>query len=372
MVVVAHAPVLGGASYAGGLAGFEVNLGVGVWIFFSVSGFLIAGPFLRALMGGSPLPPIRRYARRRAARIIPAYWVAFAVLLALSKGRLVTSWWQIPVHALLVQGLVPNELQKVYFVAWTLSLEAIFYVLVPVAALAIRRAVRGRPVSPGALAAVIGGIWLLAIVESVIVAVASPLHGFRPLPGAVQILDLASPMACFCPGMLVYIAEAAQRRDGRWFRAYDALAGRPYLTLPLAVALFYASTRLHFETSHLAFEMGSPLHGVASGLVLATALRSVSLRPATNLLAPIGLFSYGIYLWHWVVIQSILQQHGQLFPGAAKSRLLADLVIVLALALPLGAASWLAVERPLIRRTTGWERRPQAAPPEPAAAAATT
>jgi peptidoglycan/LPS O-acetylase OafA/YrhL len=48
----------------------------GVVLFFSVSGFLIAGPFLRALLHGNELPATRAYVARRAARILPAYWVA--------------------------------------------------------------------------------------------------------------------------------------------------------------------------------------------------------------------------------------------------------------------------------------------------------
>ena len=59
MVLVSHAPQLGGHDPVG-LAKLAPRLGVGVWIFFAASGYLIAGPFLRALLEGRATPPVRR------------------------------------------------------------------------------------------------------------------------------------------------------------------------------------------------------------------------------------------------------------------------------------------------------------------------
>ena len=56
------------------------NGGAGIWLFFALSGYLIGAPFLRALRDGTPLPSLAGYAVRRGARVLPAYWVAFAAL----------------------------------------------------------------------------------------------------------------------------------------------------------------------------------------------------------------------------------------------------------------------------------------------------
>ena len=61
----------------GGLGGFAAELyGVlletGLAVFFVLSGYLIAAPFLRALLDGEPMPSLRSYAARRFARIVPA------------------------------------------------------------------------------------------------------------------------------------------------------------------------------------------------------------------------------------------------------------------------------------------------------------
>src|SRR4051794_31497697 len=85
MVLVAHAVVLSvgaGSAHLSRTAGDTVAfLSNGVWLFFALSGYLIAGPFLRALAEGRRQPPVRSYAIRRAARILPAYWVALAAVL---------------------------------------------------------------------------------------------------------------------------------------------------------------------------------------------------------------------------------------------------------------------------------------------------
>src|SRR3954447_19054048 len=58
---------------------FGVHLDVAVPIFFAVSGFLLYRPFLSATLAGRPLS-VRAYAWRRVVRIVPAYWVALAVI----------------------------------------------------------------------------------------------------------------------------------------------------------------------------------------------------------------------------------------------------------------------------------------------------
>lgn len=51
----------------------------GVSVFFVLSGFLLSRPFWLALDKGQPLPSLRLYAMRRAARILPGFWLALTV-----------------------------------------------------------------------------------------------------------------------------------------------------------------------------------------------------------------------------------------------------------------------------------------------------
>jgi peptidoglycan/LPS O-acetylase OafA/YrhL len=105
-----------------------------VVLFFALSGYLVGGPFLRSLLaGGRPVNPVV-YAVRRVARILPGYWFALAAMLALLATGTGFSMWQVPVHAMLLQNFVPGpESIALLGVAWTLGIEALFYVAMPVA-----------------------------------------------------------------------------------------------------------------------------------------------------------------------------------------------------------------------------------------------
>jgi peptidoglycan/LPS O-acetylase OafA/YrhL len=357
MVLVSHAGLLA-LTEPVGLAKQASRLGVGVWIFFAASGYLIAGPFLRALLDGRGIPSARRYALRRAVRILPAYWVALAAILLLVTGSALSHWWQLPVHALLLHGLVPGELKSFYLVAWSLAVEAIFYILVPLGAWGATRLARGKAVPLDRLVVGVLALWSVAVAISVSLAVAFPLQPGRELPGGVQVLDLVGSLANFCPGMLVFLAVTAGADSApRWWRRYVAVASRPPPTLAFAAALLLVATQLPFQTNRLAAAAQGPLLGIASGLILATFVHGGWTRRMARVLAPIGLISYGVYLWHWVILSTLTHSEVTIVSGAGVPATAVRVAVLVALTLPVAALSWLLIERPLLRRTAGWERR---------------
>src|SRR5699024_11002297 len=58
---------------------FGARLEIGVALFFALSGYLLTRPWVRAAVRAGPgrarLPGTAEYLRRRARRILPAYWV---------------------------------------------------------------------------------------------------------------------------------------------------------------------------------------------------------------------------------------------------------------------------------------------------------
>ena len=148
-------------------------------------------------------PPTARYAIRRAVRILPAYWVAFAAILLLVSGSTLAHWWQVPVHALLLHGYVPGELELLYVVAWSLAIEATFYALVPLGAWVVSRLVGGRPIPVDRMIVGVLALWAAAVAFTIVLAVAVPT---RPgeLPGGVQVSPPSSARsptsapACSC------------------------------------------------------------------------------------------------------------------------------------------------------------------------------
>src|SRR5581483_2375697 len=114
-----------------------LTLATGVWLFFAVSGYVIGRPFVDRLLEDRPLPGLRFYVRRRAARIYPLYWIALTAVIAVA-GTAGTRGWQYPFHYLLLNNLIPGREEALFPAAWTLTLEALFYAALPLLVLAVR------------------------------------------------------------------------------------------------------------------------------------------------------------------------------------------------------------------------------------------
>lgn len=369
MVLLAHASFIANNGYPGtvGLA-LRQMLGAGVLIFFSLSGYLIAGPFLRALVEGRPLPSIRSYFVRRVARIYPAYWIAFAAVLLLLWPPGGVRAYQFPVHLLLLQSSWPvnGEPTAIFFVAWTLGVEMAFYVFVPLAALVLR-AVHPGPWRPGTLAAVVLGGAVATAAWSYISI--TQLAGNRSHLVLLTEIGLQVWLYAFCPGMIIALAATAQAR-GRGWQALKALLRAPWLALPAAAALWGLAYAMERSTTPVLLDNYQVAFVLGSGLFLgAVVVAGDWTRPFVRVLAPIGLISYGIYLWHDIVVQ-LIWRHSSIGITGGPVAWLADCVLVLAITLPIAAASWFGVERPIMRRAATSARRRGTAVVSPAAEAA--
>jgi peptidoglycan/LPS O-acetylase OafA/YrhL len=107
----------------------------GVALFFCLSGFMLSLPFARHHLRGGARVSLRKYYIRRAARIEPPYLIAlavsFTVLYGTGRGELRELLSHLGpslfyAHSILVDGANP-----ILPVAWSLEIEAQFYVLAP-------------------------------------------------------------------------------------------------------------------------------------------------------------------------------------------------------------------------------------------------
>ena len=116
---------------------FQANLGL--IAFFVLSGFLLYRGYARAAVTGSAAPSALTYARRRAARIAPAYYVCCAgcVLLYLSFGptNILPPAGEMPLFAVFGQNYSLGTLMQLDPVLWTLTIEVAFYVALPLLAI---------------------------------------------------------------------------------------------------------------------------------------------------------------------------------------------------------------------------------------------
>lgn len=357
MVLVWHAyPVSASGDFAPGwgLAFADTGLGQGgVTLFFVLSGFLIGGPFLEARLGLRRAPNLRAYALRRAARIVPAYWLALVGMtgvlgyfsLQAPTGK------QLILHALFVQNWVPGEANGFFPPGWTLGVEALFYVVLPLGVLGLLRTT--RPDANG-LGVAIGAVWLMS---SVCGFIAWGWFTERSIGewGTIGPNSLPATLFLFCPGLLIAVARAAPK-DNRVASALTWLRQHALVSGVLMVGAFTLACACELPGNNAVLELRYQALMVAAGLLVNLALGwRTAWRGGLGVFAALGRWSYGIYLWHYPVARAVSRTG--LTPPATDGILLRWAVFGLAVALltiPLAAASWYVVERPLIARAQAW------------------
>src|SRR5436190_9740435 len=97
----------------------EAAGGLGVVLFFVISGFLLYRPFAAARASGRPRSPTHLYARRRALRILPGYWIVLTILAAFPAvvGVFTGHWWR---YYGFLQAYFAHSTSSGIPVAWTL------------------------------------------------------------------------------------------------------------------------------------------------------------------------------------------------------------------------------------------------------------
>ncbi len=107
---------------------------LGVSLFFFISGFVIALPFVEAKFLDRPAPTLSNFYWRRFLKIVPSYWLNIVVCLAL--GVTFTSlygppWRSILTHLAFIHNWDINDRMAINGVLWTLAVEVQFYAIAP-------------------------------------------------------------------------------------------------------------------------------------------------------------------------------------------------------------------------------------------------
>jgi peptidoglycan/LPS O-acetylase OafA/YrhL len=330
------------------------NLEAGVSFFFVLSGFVIFLPFARALMRDRPLPATGPYALRRLCRIAPLYYL---VLLAFWKLQFT---WQasqvldLLAHLTFVNALIPRYQDSL--IAWSVSNEVIYYVLVPPGAALLARWLGTLPPRERLVRLACALLAVVAVSEAykaVAFLVARPALVEGAFINGFLYFDPLSRGDGFVLGMLLAAAATAGVTLAPRTRAIVAASGAALLLVACLARFASHATELYFHSlCGLAFAL----------LVAATVLAPGQQRAWTGVAGrvPVGLgaISYGVFLWHAPLLRALLAEYGLLSPAHVFPR---NLAVLLAVALPLATATYLAIERPAIR----WSRRITATPGRP-------
>ncbi|MCP2335140.1 peptidoglycan/LPS O-acetylase OafA/YrhL [Actinomadura rupiterrae] len=349
---------------------------IGVPIFFVLSGLLLYRPWAAGALGLRPAPGTRGYLWRRVLRLMPAYWVVMAVALGLysrdhlsdvpSLLGLTTLAYGFDPHPWWTDHLGPKGLGQM----WSLSVEASYYVALPVLALLLDRwARRGQSVGERAkrLLYALGAM----AVGSVVYAVAMLETPNPPYWGSL----LPQYLGWFGAGMALAVVTV-------WANAVPVgPAARFSRTVADSAPVCWAACALVYVIASTPITGLSRLNSVNGwttgfsvvlyGLVAVLLVAPAALAPADDpvvgrvlgnpVLAFLGRISYGIFLWQFVVIFVWFDLTGH---APFSGNLLTDFPVCLALTAAAAAASHYLIEEPVrrlaARRTSAAPRRPRA------------
>ncbi len=299
------------------LDGRLANMNVGVDFFFVLSGFIVS--FVHWDDFGRP-DRLAHYASRRFTRVFPPYWVVLSVIVPVylavpSFGEPRQHDW---LHVVTSYLLLPMPQQPVLGVAWTLTFEVFFYVLL------------GLLIWRGRRALALFALWGVVIVACLV----SGLTAYYPFAFFGSAYGLQ---------FLLGMAIAAGLRRGR--------ARAPGVLLAGGLVGFFVPVFLFPNIQPIGDGVVARLvFGAAAGLIIAGAVeleRAGRLR-APALLVPLGAASYAIYLTHVVTESVLIRLATHMAPGALGPTPM--LALLGAVGVTGGIVFHYAVERPLTRR----------------------
>jgi peptidoglycan/LPS O-acetylase OafA/YrhL len=270
-------------------AGWFIYGRFAVVVFIVLSGFSLA---LSPARRGWRLDGISRFARRRAWRILPAYWAALAFSLVVAwlvvapPGEPAPDAKSVGVNGLLVQNLVGAPSPNRSF--WSIAVEAQLYILFPVLLLMIRRW---------------GAVVMLATTTLVVASVGI----LGPHVPRLDVLVIQSPpdlVTLFAVGVLCagVVGAGAARRSWPWAPLALAAAA-PVLATIWWQGSVWTLDHLFWVDLALGPAVGCLLAGLATGHPAAL-LRLLDARPIRSL----GLSSYSLYLTHGPIVVVVYER----------------------------------------------------------------
>jgi len=351
------------------------HLELGPAMFFVLSAFLLYQPFATANLAGRTAQRWGRFIKGRAFRVIPAYWVTLAILILFfranpanpfSGGLKVDGWKDGLAIFLFAQTYFPKWFFHGITSAYTLNAEIIFYLVLPVYALLVRRWCRGCAIDQKLRRE----LYSLGAVVAASFAWRAVLEWHYQAIRQTCVDDAHARLACaatqWFPGYADYFAlgmavaliaswRLVRGEEPRWLRR---VGSAPDLLWLAALGLFVVySTWLgthglvyvppgKAEIRHLfnaLIVLCLLLPGVFGDQERGGVRRFLRWQP----IAYTGLVSYGVYLWHqgWT---------DKAMTWTHSTPLHANFVLVTGLAVALSVAtatvSWFLLERPINRR----------------------
>jgi peptidoglycan/LPS O-acetylase OafA/YrhL len=356
-VLTTHTAFQTGEYLGNGVAGtLLARLDIGVAIFFVLSGFLLARPYLARRALDIPAPRLTTYYEKRALRILPVYFVVVVIAYLFVGGNEDAGPRDWLVSFALLDSFVDKKLPYGLTHMWSLAVEVSFYLVLPaLAVLVVGRRVRGRRV-----VVVLAAMTIISIGWHVVAP-----HLDSHVAGSPN-LWLPAYLTWFAAGIGLALVHVLHQRGStsRAVRQVVGLGRQPGVCWALAAGLMLvaatplagptlleAPTVAESITKHLLYALVGTLLVLSGVFTLPGAYRStMTWAPLRHL----GHISYSIFCIHLALLAGVFEVTGiEVFTGQGLR------VWALTLALSLVAAEVLyrVVELPALRLKGRLRRR---------------
>jgi peptidoglycan/LPS O-acetylase OafA/YrhL len=354
-VVAAHSSFFMSTGGSTSLSHFRFDFSVRV--FFMISAFLLYRPWVRARLADWEPPSAAAFGWRRFLRIMPAYWVALTVI---------TVWLGLPlvftVHGVwtyygLLQVYQPGYALGGLVQAWTLCVEVIFYLCLPLWGALMRRLpaasnrIKLRQELIGCLV-----LALVSLVYKIVVTATGAIEGHGGVPLQLNTLTFLDDFAI---GMALGVLSAWYEGRHDLPRALRLNDRRPGIAWGLALVVLLVTSLGVGVVGNVGANISGPdyvsrhylLALIAVGLLMPALFGDPSrgfVRRrvlSSRVLTYLGMISYGIYLWHFAVLVQ-LDRWGFGSAVAAHTGQWIWFPAALAGGTLLATISWFLVEKP--------------------------
>lgn len=315
-----------------------INFGwLGVPLFFVLSGYLLGGKLLDETLDSGRL---KHYWSRRFLRIYPAVWLQLPAMLMIAwwLPELIGApdWGALLRNATLWIHLPPWMTRPLNGVWWTLPVELMFYVVLPAIVVLSRRIGMAATV---VVAFAITIAWRIAVIA---------YYGDDGYGGREFITSaLPGSLASFVLGL-------ALNRLPRRLSQSQTLSLVVFLLLAwLLVTEWLVDNLATYWNGSWLFVVWDPIMYTLIAALVFVVLHGDRIAQALSArwLVWLGEISFGLYLWHFPVIQVLDHLFGARLQSAFGSVM--ALAVCLVATILLAAVSYYLVERPVM----GWGKR---------------
>lgn len=344
----------------------------GVSVFFVLSGFLLSYPFWKQFFNEGQFPDIKQYALRRAARIMPGYYVSFLVC------SLIVVIFNIPSQYFWIRAITgltftagfnyitffPNEINGPF---WSISFEVFCYLLMPVFMYLMFRLFAKKRTFSKALVFWIGVAAFIAFLNSLIHAWFTPDDvqkgwQFGVVGGAKYWMPNYNPIGFFEHFTVGIIASGIAARLFKSPEVTGSFRRKGGFDIICALGLSLSFVLLWVERFAPEFSLGFqsqpyffPLYAILIGVVLAAAPHSnvVGRMLDNRFFRFTAKISFGLYIWHYLIIYIVASTLVKNYQVMGMKDLLSWALVslaVIAVSYGIAALSYKFIEKPVLDR----------------------